>query len=89
MDGAGQRRGISGRIRVTVFTTSPDKIADAKRFGARDVVINKEGAEWSKLLHAFNFALDAVTCKHELNRFIPLLKRDAIAADGVGKVLGT
>src|SRR2546426_1385313 len=28
---------------VTVFTTSPDKIKDAKRFGAKEVVINEDG----------------------------------------------
>ena len=43
---------------VTVFTTSPDKIEDAKRFGAKEVVMNEEGADFSKLKHAFDFALD-------------------------------
>jgi uncharacterized zinc-type alcohol dehydrogenase-like protein len=73
---------------VTVFTTSPDKMGDAKRFGARDVVINREGADFSKLNHAFDFALDTVPYKHDLNRFIPLLKRDATYCRvGVGKVV--
>lgn len=62
---------------VTVFTTSPDKESDAKRFGARDVVINRDGAEFSAYAHRFDFALDTVPYKHDLNRFIPLLKRDA------------
>jgi uncharacterized zinc-type alcohol dehydrogenase-like protein len=73
---------------VTVFTTSPDKMGDAKRFGARDVVINREGADFSKFNHAFDFALDTVPYKHDLNRFIPLLKRDATYCRvGVGKVV--
>ena len=73
---------------VTVFTTSPDKIGDAQRFGAKDVVINKEGADFSKFNHAFDFALDTVPYKHDLNRFIPLLKRDATYCRvGVGKVV--
>jgi uncharacterized zinc-type alcohol dehydrogenase-like protein len=72
---------------VTVFTTSPDKANDARRFGARDVVINQDGADFSRLKHAFDFALDTVPYKHDLNRFIPLLKRDAIYCRvGVGKV---
>jgi uncharacterized zinc-type alcohol dehydrogenase-like protein len=33
---------------VTVFTTSPDKIKDAKRFGAKEVAINEDGADFSK-----------------------------------------
>jgi uncharacterized zinc-type alcohol dehydrogenase-like protein len=73
---------------VTVFTTSPDKIGDAKRFGAKEVVINREGADFSKFNHAFDFALDTVPYKHDLNRFIPLLKRDATYCRvGVGKVV--
>ena len=73
---------------VTVFTTSPDKVGDARRFGAKDVVINREGADFSKFNHAFDFALDTVPYKHDLNRFVPLLKRDATYCRvGVGKVV--
>ncbi|CAG9932906.1 NAD(P)-dependent alcohol dehydrogenase [Candidatus Nitrotoga arctica] len=73
---------------VTVFTTSPDKVEDARRFGAKDVVINKEGADFSRFKHAFDFALDTVPYKHDLNRFIPLLKRDATYCRvGVGNVV--
>ena len=60
---------------------------DARRFGAKDVVINKDGADFSKLNHVFDFALDTVPYKHDVNRFIPLLKRDAVYCRvGVGKV---
>ncbi|WP_228565051.1 NAD(P)-dependent alcohol dehydrogenase [Myxococcus sp. AB036A] len=45
---------------VTVFTTSPEKIDDAKRFGATNVVVNKDGADFSGFKHAFDFALDTV-----------------------------
>jgi uncharacterized zinc-type alcohol dehydrogenase-like protein len=72
---------------VTVFTTSPDKASDARRFGARDVVVNRDGADFSKYAHAFDLALDTVPYKHDLNRFIPTLKRDATYCRvGVGKV---
>ena len=72
---------------VTVFTTSPDKVADAKRFGATNVVINKEGADYSAYNHTFDFALDTIPYAHNLKPFIPLLKRDATYCRvGVGKV---
>jgi uncharacterized zinc-type alcohol dehydrogenase-like protein len=75
---------------VTVFTTSPDKINDAKRFGAKEVVINEDAADFSRLKHRFDFALDTVPYKHDLNRFIPLLKRDATYCRvGVGKVVNS
>jgi len=75
---------------VTVFTTSPDKTDDAKRFGATNVVVNKDGADFSAFKHAFDFALDTVPYRHDLNRFVPLLKRDATYCRvGVGKIVDT
>jgi uncharacterized zinc-type alcohol dehydrogenase-like protein len=72
---------------VTVFTTSPDKTNDARRFGAKAVVLNRGASDLSKLRHTFDFALDTVPYKHDLDRFIPLLKRDATYCRvGVGKV---
>jgi uncharacterized zinc-type alcohol dehydrogenase-like protein len=72
---------------VTVFTTSPDKVDDAKRFGATNVVINKEGADFSAYNHKFDFALDTIPYIHNIKPFIPLLKRDAtFCRVGVGKV---
>ena len=73
---------------VTVFTTSPEKLADAKRFGATNVVVNRDGADFSTFNHAFDFALDTVPYRHDLNRFVPLLKRDAVYCRvGVGKTV--
>ena len=72
---------------VTVVTTSPDKEGDARRFGAKDVLINKDGADWSKYKRAFDFILDTIPYQHDLDRFLPLLKRDAtICRVGVGKL---
>ena len=72
---------------VTVFTTSPDKVEDAKRFGATKVVINKDGADFTRYNHSFDFALDTIPYKHNIKLFIPLLKRDAIFCRvGAGRV---
>ena len=72
---------------VTVVTTSPDKAEDARRFGAKDVLINRDGADFSKNKGAFDFILDTIPYQHDLNRFIPLLKRDArLCRVGVGKL---
>lgn len=72
---------------VTVFTTSPNKVADARRFGATTVVVNQEGADYSGYQHQFDFALDTIPYKHDIRPFIPLLKRDAVFCRvGVGKV---
>lgn len=72
---------------VTVVTTSPEKEQDARRFGAKDVLINKDGVDFSKYNRAFDFILDTIPYQHDLDRFIPLLKRDAtLCRVGVGKL---
>jgi uncharacterized zinc-type alcohol dehydrogenase-like protein len=63
---------------VVQFTTSESKIADAKRLGADDVVISKEPAAMKKEENSFDFILDTVSAVHDLNAYIPLLKRDAV-----------
>jgi uncharacterized zinc-type alcohol dehydrogenase-like protein len=73
---------------VTVFTTSPDKVGDARRFGAKNAVLNRDGSDFSAFKHAFDFALDTVPYKHDLDRFIPLLRPGATYCRvGVGKVV--
>lgn len=62
---------------VVQFTTSESKIADAKRLGADEVVISKNEAAMKKEANSFDFILDTVSAPHDLNSYLPLLKRDA------------
>ena len=72
---------------VTVITTSPHKVEDARRFGAKAVLINKDGTDFSKSKRAFDFILDTVPYQHDLDRLISTLKRDAtLCRVGVGKL---
>ena len=59
---------------VVLFTTSPNKTADAKRLGADDVVISKNPAEVQKHAKTFDFILDTVSAAHDLNMYLSLLK---------------
>ncbi len=61
---------------VVLFTTSPNKSADAKRLGADEVVISKNPDEMLKHAGSFNFILDCVSAEHDLNAYIALLKRN-------------
>ena len=63
---------------VVQFTTSESKIADAKRLGADEVVISKDAAAMKKEENSFDFILDTVSAVHDLNAYLPLLKRDAV-----------
>ena len=61
---------------TVLFTTSPNKAADAKRLGADEVVISRNPDELQKHAGSFNFILDAVSADHDINSYLPLLKRD-------------
>jgi uncharacterized zinc-type alcohol dehydrogenase-like protein len=61
---------------VVLFTTSPDKVADAKRLGADEVVISKNSDEMEKHTGSFDFILNTVAAAHNLDPFTALLKRD-------------
>lgn len=62
---------------VVQFTTSESKVADARRLGADEVVISKDAAAMKKEADSFDFILDTVSAPHDLNNYLPLLKRDA------------
>ena len=61
---------------TVLFTTSPNKSADAKRMGADEIVISKNEAEMQKHGNSFDFILDTVSAEHDLNAYLNLLKRD-------------
>ncbi len=89
--GPGQRVGIIGLgglghmgvkfahamgAHVTLFTTSPGKVADGKRLGADEVVVTSEPDALTPLTRTFDFILDAVSANHDVDAYLNLLKRD-------------
>lgn len=61
---------------VTVFTTSPEKIETAKKLGATEVVLSKDKAAMANLENQFDFILDTVSAKHDMNPYLNALKHD-------------
>ncbi len=61
---------------VVLFTTSPGKTEDAKRLGAREVVISKDPAQMKAHSESFDFILDCVSADHPIDAYLGLLKRD-------------
>ncbi|MES2919968.1 MAG: NAD(P)-dependent alcohol dehydrogenase [Verrucomicrobiota bacterium] len=61
---------------VVVFTTSPNKIEDALRLGAHEVVVSRNADEMAKHAGSFDFILDCVAAEHDINAYIQLLTRD-------------
>ncbi|WP_290689835.1 MULTISPECIES: NAD(P)-dependent alcohol dehydrogenase [unclassified Haematobacter] len=61
---------------VVAFTTSPDKVADAKALGADEVVVSRNAKEMAAHSQSFDFILNTVAAPHDLDAFLALLKRD-------------
>src|ERR1700758_4653349 len=61
---------------VVLFTTSPNKAADAKRLGADEVVNSRNAEEMQKHAASFDFILDCVSADNDLNAYLQLLKLD-------------
>jgi alcohol dehydrogenase (NADP+) len=61
---------------VVVFTTSANKVQDALRLGADEVVNSKNEAEMKKQAGSLHFVLDTVAAQHDINAYLALLKRD-------------
>ncbi len=58
------------------FTTSPNKIEDAKKLGADEVILTKEKDWHLPHLGKFDFILDCVSADHDMSPYFALLKRD-------------
>lgn len=61
---------------TVLFTTSANKVEDAKRLGADEVVISKNPEEMQQHAESFDFILNTVAAPHNLDAFTALLKRD-------------
>ncbi|AUG52613.1 NAD(P)-dependent alcohol dehydrogenase [Thalassospira marina] len=62
---------------VVMITTSAAKGEDAKRLGAHEVLISKDQDAMAAHAGSFDFLLNTIPVKHDLNPYIGLLKRDA------------
>ena len=60
--------------KVTQFTTSKGKEADAKRLGADEVVVSTDAEAMAKLEGTFDYILDTVSAEHDLNVYLNLLR---------------
>lgn len=89
---AGQRVGVIGlgglghmavklaaarKAEVTVFTTSPGKIDDAKRLGAKEAVLWSDAAAMKRLANRFDLLISTVPEAYPMQPFMDLLKLDA------------
>ena len=60
-----------------MITTSKDKANDAKKLGADAVIISKNEDDMKAHSGSFDFLLNTVPVKHDINPYLQLLKRDS------------
>ncbi len=61
---------------TVLFTTSSGKAEDAKRLGADEVVISKDADQMKAQVNSFDFILDTVSARHDMNQYLTLLRRN-------------
>lgn len=61
---------------VVLFTTSKNKVEDAKRLGADEVALSKNPDDMKKYVYTLDFIIDTVSVAHNLDPYINCLKRD-------------
>jgi uncharacterized zinc-type alcohol dehydrogenase-like protein len=63
---------------VVALTTSPEKAADAKLFGASDVIVSTDQTAMEKHARSFDYLLSTIPDPHNINPYVQLLKRDGV-----------
>lgn len=61
---------------LTLFTRSPGKEDDARRLGARHVVLSTDAAQMATVKGRFDLIVDTVPYVHDLNPYLPTLALD-------------
>lgn len=66
--------GAARKADVTAFTTSPGKLADAKRLGARDAVLSSDAEAMKRLANTFDLLISTVPRAYPMQPFLNALK---------------
>ncbi len=72
----GVKLAVAMGAEVVVFSSSPGKVADAKRLGAHDVVISSNADDMARYVGQLDFILNTVAAPHQLDPLVICLKRD-------------
>lgn len=67
---------VAHKADVTVFTTSPNKIADAKRLGASEAIVSSDANALKPLANRFDLIISTVPETYDVGPFIELLQLD-------------
>lgn len=82
--------GAAHRADVTVFTTTPGKVHDAKRLGAKEAILWSDQQAFQKLRGQFDLLISTVPTAYAMDTFLSLLKLDGtlVNVGALGKLEG-
>jgi uncharacterized zinc-type alcohol dehydrogenase-like protein len=63
---------------VTVITSSPGKADDARGLGANHVLLSSDAAAMAAAANAFEFIIDTIPSRHNVNPYLMLLGREGV-----------
>lgn len=63
---------------VVQFSTSPNKVDDAKKLGADEVILTKDPKNLEKVTRSLDFIIDTVAAPHDVVPYLNCLKRDGV-----------
>lgn len=61
---------------VTVFTTSPSKVADARELGAHQVVLSTDESAMAAVANSLDLVIDTVSAAHDLTPYVATVALD-------------
>jgi uncharacterized zinc-type alcohol dehydrogenase-like protein len=65
---------------VTVITSSPGKVDDARALGAHDVLLSSDKAAMAAKFNSFDLIIDTIPSRHDVNGYLMLLGRGGVLA---------
>jgi alcohol dehydrogenase (NADP+) len=85
---------------VSMLTTSPGKLADAAKLGAKDGVLMSDAAQVKASRNRYDFILSTIPQSHDIMPYVQMLRRDGVlvlvgaidgktmAVSGAGMIMG-
>jgi alcohol dehydrogenase (NADP+)/uncharacterized zinc-type alcohol dehydrogenase-like protein len=80
IDGLGHiavKLAVAKGAEVIAFTTSPSKVTDILRFGAKEVVVVDNISKLKKHEHTLDYMISTIPAQYNIDAYLPMVKRNS------------